>query len=515
LIKVHLDGQIKEIKDDTNLGSLIPDLSSKFSVAVIRSSQSSESATKNIRLFTSAGELVIELNSKGMDFFSEGIFSRFFDEKNKSGSLKIRWTDRQSSAYGSFKTKIVPDKKQHRYNKGDVILGCGGYDPNKSYLIFSKIQHMADHGADESGGIIGKVVSGKSTLNKWAKDDSIKSAERIISRENTSDSFTTTDRDLILEDGMEIITHAVISAKGYSKDKININASNSVEHFLIALKSGEFKSSLSSSGFIRDETMKNSTVPHELKSSRLEGTVTARTSGKLAGSIYIYTKDIPGSPNHTIVGEVIHGIELVKLISENETISVTTIPKQIDLRGLSLDEAIKISNENKIKAIADDDTGERVVIEQDPPNTMEILEKGEVALTTVPLSRVIGIRLDDENAPKTCNIFREVTGLRWYMIGKMPLIFKFDDVSLFQPKVSTKIKINIENTPKDTVPANMLAMTNDSRKGSGLVGVRTSPNSEFGPTSEPFSATNIIGELIDTEKLKSLKEGDVIYIREV
>jgi len=57
-------------------------------------------------------------------------------------------------------------------------------------------------------------------------------------------------------------------------------------------------------------------------------------------------------------------------------------------------------------------------------------------------------------------------------------------------------------------------MTNDSRKNSGLVGIRTTPNSDFGPTSEPFNATNVIGRLIDTDKLKFIEEGSRIYIME-
>jgi UPF0288 family protein (methanogenesis marker protein 3) len=58
-------------------------------------------------------------------------------------------------------------------------------------------------------------------------------------------------------------------------------------------------------------------------------------------------------------------------------------------------------------------------------------------------------------------------------------------------------------------------MTNDSRKGSGLVGVRLSANKEFGPTSEPFEGTNIIGYVIDTEKLNKVKEKENVYFREV
>jgi UPF0288 family protein (methanogenesis marker protein 3) len=39
-------------------------------------------------------------------------------------------------------------------------------------------------------------------------------------------------------------------------------------------------------------------------------------------------------------------------------------------------------------------------------------------------------------------------------------------------------------------------------------------NREFGPTSEPFEGTNIIGRVVDTEKLKGLKEKEKVYIRE-
>jgi len=36
-----------------------------------------------------------------------------------------------------------------------------------------------------------------------------------------------------------------------------------------------------------------------------------------------------------------------------------------------------------------------------------------------------------------------------------------------------------------------------------------------GPTSEPFEGTNLIGHVIDTGKLKKVKEREMVYIREV
>ena len=97
----------------------------------------------------------------------------------------------------------------------------------------------------------------------------------------------------------------------------------------------------------------------------------------------------------------------------------------------------------------------------------------------------------------------------------MPLIFQFEDVSLFKPKIGKGIGIIPENVPTGEVPAFTLAMTNDSRRGAGMVGVRATPNAEFGPTSEPLTGTNIIGRVLDAEKLKEMREGMTVYVREV
>ena len=97
----------------------------------------------------------------------------------------------------------------------------------------------------------------------------------------------------------------------------------------------------------------------------------------------------------------------------------------------------------------------------------------------------------------------------------MPAFFVFDDVYLFKPKIPTTVKIYPENCPTGEAPAAALAITNDARKGAGLVGVRLSANREFGPTSEPFEGTNIIGRVIDTDKIRKVKERQTVYIREV
>ena len=515
MLEIRLDGTRLEIDDSATLGDVLPGHPSSCSVAVIPPAEAQAALTRNIRLQTSAGEVVIEIPEEATAIFSEDYFAGYLNSESEPKELSVKWTDRQSVAFGPFTSGILPDRRQHRYARGDVILGCGGYDPKTSFLIFSRIPHIADHGAEADGGIVARVVSGMAILEEWTKGDRILKMERLMSRADTSSAFTTTDMAIPLTDGMQIFSHVIASATGYRKDAIETTRAVSVEHLLRTMGGERMTVNLASSTHIRDDRMKDSAVefegdPH----SRFEGTITTRVEGRNRGSVYIYTEDIPGSVNHTVVGQVEQGIELPILAGDGETFIIKVEPKQLDLRGMELAEAMKLAEERGIIAEPDTSEMQSVVFDQKPATTLEILAEGKVSLTTVPLNQVITIELFDDEAPKTCHIFRSVTGLRWYDIGEMPLLMKFEDVYLFQPEVSTKTIIHRENLPEGEVPANILAMTNDSRKAAGLVGVRTVPSSEFGPTSEPLQSTNIIGKILEPEKLEGLREGKPVYLRE-
>ena len=92
--------------------------------------------------------------------------------------LAIHWSNRYAAAFGPFPSAIRPIRTPHLYERGDVILGCGGYDPQRSYLLLSKTRHAADHGADESGGVIAKVVSGRAVLDRWASGRPVTKSNR-------------------------------------------------------------------------------------------------------------------------------------------------------------------------------------------------------------------------------------------------------------------------------------------------------------------------------------------------
>ncbi|MDD1673217.1 MAG: methanogenesis marker 3 protein, partial [Methanomicrobiales archaeon] len=111
-------------------------------------------------------------------------------------------------------------------------------------------------------------------------------------------------------------------------------------------------------------------------------------------------------------------------------------------------------------------------------------------------------------------IFRDMTGLRFRSIGKLHVFFTFEDVVLLKTPMTGQVKILPENTPPSEVPAFQIGVTNEIRKGTGTVGVRLSDNSEFGPTGEVFEATNIIGTILEPEKLKKLKENEILYVKE-
>ena len=504
---IHLDGERLETGEGSTLASILSGHETDCCVAIIRPALKEQAKTSSLAITTTAGVVTIEVQGKA---------AAFLESPGITEQLKLHWTDRYVTAFGPFPSGIKPDRKPHLYDRGDVILGCGGYEPARSYLLFSRVRHSADHGADESSGIVGTIVSGRAVLDRFSSGDRITKIEPVISWADTSRSFTTTDMSLVLEDGMQVVTLVKIMAQGYTPDKITTEAAGSVEHMLLALHSGKYTVGRATSTHILDQRMAGTEdVPREFRRPRREGTVTVRAAGKTAGGVYIYRADVHASLVHSVVGQVVQGIELVKLAKEHDIFSVSVEPVRIDLLGLPLVKAQEICAARGVTFLSDKQDAGRIIVSQEPGTTLDVLAERAVKVTTAPLEKVIDITLNDAAAPASCDAFRRITGLIRHDAGMIPVFFKFDDVVLFKPAIPPGMKINPENTPKDESPAAALGITNDSRNGAGLVGVRLSANKEFGPTSEPFEGTNIIGRVIDTEKLKKVREKETVYIREV
>lgn len=507
MITLLLDGNRLEVEEGTRLKEILPERAPDCSVAIILPGARESATTGGLRLNTTAGEVVVDLTPEGQ---------KILEASELHLPLSIHWQDRYAAAFGPFSSSFSPARTAALYERGDLILGCGGYDPKRSYLIFARSRHTSDFGAPAWGGVLGRVVSGRGVLDRWNTGDMVTAQSPVLNWADTSRSFTTTDPDMILEDGMEIITYLQITSHGFSGGRItSVTAAQSVEQMLLSLQDNRFFVGRSASTHIRDDRKAGTEVVCQVQQPRREGTVTVRCHGKSAGSLYIYIQDLPASPSHSVTGQVTHGLELARLAKEQERIHVRVNPPRFDLVGLPIERAREIASSRGIRVDCDMEGQDLIIVDQYPATTLESLSAGSVQLKGVPLEQVIDIALDDNAAPVTCEIFRFLTGLHLHDVGRIPFFFNFEDVFLFKPKVPRGVNIIPENTPVDHVSSGTLAITNDSRKGSGMVGVRTSDNSEFGPTSEPFESTNIIGKVIDLNKLPLLRENEIVYIREV
>jgi putative methanogenesis marker protein 3 len=188
------------------------------------------------------------------------------------------------------------------------------------------------------------------------------------------------------------------------------------------------------------------------------------------------------------------------------------------LMGLPLKEALDTASERGLETVVEGHEGEdAVVVGQDPATTMKVVKDGKVKLITVPSDRLVAIELYDDRAPKSLDYFRHVVGLKEKPVGPLPVYFVYENTVLFKPVISaTSYKeLMPENKPTDKVSAGEIGVTNQAAKRAGLVGVKLADDERYGPSGEKFTATNIIGRVIDLDKLRDVEEDETIYLLEV
>ncbi|KUK67994.1 MAG: hypothetical protein XD88_2072, partial [Methanocalculus sp. 52_23] len=366
MIRFTLDGRVIQTDDGACLKDILPDHNPALSLAIIRPGIVSEEATRHFRITTTKGEFVAEIPDGRVVLPNPD---------DASFNPALHWSDRYAAAFGPFPSDFNPLRRPSRYARGDILIGCGGYDTQRSYLIVSRKEHQADHGAAEGGGIIGHIVAGRGTIDRLDTGDQITGIERMISWADSTHSITTTDLSLPLEEGMEIISHIRIQADGYSKEDINTAIADSVDHLLFSLQSGIFHAERTTSTYCMDAHLGHMDIRLEQKAPRREGAVTARTKGKLSGAIYIYRDDVATSPHHTVIGQVTHGIELIRLISDGESCAVVCEPERFDLLGMHLEDALAYAESRGISLKADSESPKRIVISQEPGTTLDVLKE--------------------------------------------------------------------------------------------------------------------------------------------
>lgn len=460
--------------------------------------------TTEYAINTSRGEFRIEVRDPESP--SGNLWAKHFKEYQ---GKPVHWASPEALAFGPFEATIKPSHETGNFEAFEVMFGAGGFDPRNTHLILSLKRHAAEYGTAEDG-VFAEVVSGRKILSRLSREDTILNIEPIIEWEQISEKVCTTDLSTPLEDGDSIFT--------YFEVELSRNAPNGAEHFYALTREGTFAVDVTTSSFISDDGLKGESAPYENFEPRKEGAISARTVGYGLGRIYISKEDRPSSLVHSVVGQVTKGIELIKLAEEGQKLSVESLPPQIVLLGHTFEEVEPVLSLIGVELVRDGYTEEDgIIVSQDPPTTLEILGEAKVTAYAVSKEKLIEIELYPEKAPKSVDFFRHALELKTKTVGKLPVYMIYDDTYLFKTeKEVVKYKeILPENTPTDKVLGGEIGITNQAAKRMGTIGVRIGDDELFGPTGERFSSTNIVGRIINPEKLLGVKEGETIYVTEI
>ncbi len=472
-------------------------------VGVVKGRGEKARQTNSYWLNTSKGKLRIELLETNLQkIWQENV--------GKIGASEARWATADGIAFGPFTSALSFGREAHEYNRWEVVLGAAGFEAERTQLIFVRRRHTAAYGTPTEGGVLAHVVGGKNTLDRLDKGDRILGIEPIVEWEDLTEKLATRDFTIPMEEGMEIFTKI--------QAELIEDAPLGAEFFLALTRDRTFKVDSVSSSYISSDQLLTEPITFEHREPRLEGVVTVRTSGRGLGRIFIYKSDRTSNPGHSVVARITAGMDMVKLAGLGHLLTVRVRPERIMLMGSMLEAALQLMKERGIEGQVEGYTGEdAVVVKQEPATTMQILKGKSVKLTAIPASRLVAIELYYDKAPKSLDYFRHVTGLKERPVGPLPVYFVYENTLLFKPEIEAVSYKELlpENKPTGPVPAGSIGVSNQVAKKIGLVGVRVVEDKRYGPSGEKFEATNIIGRVLEPEKLRDVKEGEIIYVLEV
>ena len=472
-------------------------------VGVVKGRGEKSSQTNSYWLNTTKGKLRIELLENDLQkIWHENI--------DKIPGSTVRWASADGIAFGPFASTLSFGRDANEYSRWEVVLGAAGFDAENTQIIFVRRRHTSAYGTPKDGGVLGHVVGGKNTLDRLQTGDEIQGIEPIVEWQDITSKQATEDLTLPLEDGMEIFT--AVSAELIEDAPIG------AEFFLALTRDVTFKVDSVTSSYISSDLLLKEPIVFEHREPRLEGVVTVRTSGRGLGRVFIYKQDRTSNPGHSVVARVTAGMDMIKLAGPGQLITIRVKPERIMLMGSSLKDALLQMQALGIEAEVDGYEGEdAVVVKQEPRATMDILKHKKVLLSSMPSSRLVAVQLYYDQAPKTLDYFRHVTGLKERPVGPLPVYFVYENTLLFKPEIQAVgyKELLPENKPAGSVPAGSIAVSNQVSKKIGLVGVKLVEDKRYGPSGEKFEATNIIGRVLEPEKLKDVSEGETIYIKEV
>lgn len=508
---VEINNQKTELPEGSTIKQAIETTNAPYTkgtvVCVIKGEKEFEKNINRYKIKTPQGSIIIELLIKTE---TQALIDIWKTQYTEFKECKIRWTTSNEVAMGPITTQLTPTKTEYQYTDTEVIMSLSGFSNESTHIIFSKDDHKAVYGVPEyNRGVFARIIGGIKTLNKLKSQDTILDIEPIIERSTFTDIKSISDLNQELEDGNKLYTY--IAAETTTK------SAQSSEHFFTLINSSKIKVDYESNSFVGFYELQGLKKPAEAEGPRQRGTITLRNTGKGAGNVYIYKEDRVASPTHTIIGYITQGMELLEVVQPGEYITVKSHPERIITIGLTQKQAKEYLKEKNIKHTPTGDTNDdAVIVMQEPRYSVQIAQEKQVTTIGVSPEKIVTVQLN-EDAPIAHWYFKKSTGLLELPVGQLQVSFAHPSMNMiiFEGSPKDMKVLTPENTPEDAVPAWEIGITNMSRKNAGMIGIRFEDSSEFGPTAEPFTATNIIGKVITgKENLKKFKTGDTVYVSE-
>ena len=479
-------------------------------ICLIKGKKEFEKNINKYKLKTPKGSIIIEMLDTEEAKPLVDIWKKQYKEfENKS----IRWTSSNEIAIGPITTNLDSTTEEHKYKDGEVILSLSGFSNESTHIVIAKEDHPGVYGAPtNNNGVFAKVVGGRRTTRLLDSDDEVSSIEGLVERSSVTDSASISDLSTVLKEGNQLFTYALV--------KVDENSPQSAEHLFSLIERGNISVDYESNSFVGFYSLQGLGKVAENTTMRKRGTVTIRNTGKGIGKVYIYREDRVKSPHHTTVAYVEKGMELLDIANNGDKITIKSSPERIMTLGMTQKEAedylksIGITHEKT--GLVDDDG---IVVEQIPEFSIDIMKESKIETKGINKEGLALVEIYDkeDEAPRSSWYFRKITGLVEKPIGALKVHFAFPGMkmSIFEGDSKEAKGLVPENTPGSCVEGGKIGLTNMSKKNVGLIGVRFESNDEFGPTAEPFKATNIVGKILtDLKPIEKIKEGELLYIQE-
>lgn len=508
---IKINGEEIEVAEDSTIQDVIAETNAPYTpgsiVCLIKGKKELEKNISKYKIKTNQGSIIIQLDeseeAKPLVDVWKNQYEDFVD-------LDIRWSTPTEVAIGPIVTDLEPTSDEYKYYEGDVVLSLSSFSNESTHLILLKENTTNVYSVPPyNKGIFAHIIGGKKTLENLTNDDRVTGIEPIIERSTTTDSASVSDLSTVLEEGNELYT--------YVSFEIDEDSPVCVEHMFSLIKDGRIKVSYDSESFVGFYDLASLEKPKEKTTKRERGTITVRNTGVGVGKLFVYRQNRVLSPNHTTVGKIVNGMEIIDIAKENDFITVKSEQKRLMLLNKTQAEATKILSEagveHMIDGLIDDDA---IIVEQNPKHTIDILKEGHVITKSINKEDLCSIKFVD-NAPRSVRYFKLLSGLIENPVGKIKVHFSVPGmhIVIFEGDKKSAKGLIPENNPVDKVIRGQVGITNMASKSAGLIGIRFEDNVEFGPTAENFEATNIIGDITsDYEKLEELKEGVVVYVTE-